>query len=81
MVIKLLVSLVVDIMTSLFSGLSDVITLPVDFLKVLSTITGYGSYFVGGDLLLIFFSLILFWMSAKMILGLVVFVWKLLPLT
>ena len=81
MLITFIVSLFVDVLTGLFSGLSTVVTLPVDFLNTLSTITGYGSYFIGGDLLVIFFSMIFFWMSLKIALGLVIFIWKLLPLT
>ena len=81
MLITFLVTLFVSVISGLFSSIADVVTLPVDLLNTLSTITGYGSYFIGGDLLVIFFSMIFFWMSLKIALGLVIFIWKLLPLT
>lgn len=63
--------------TSLFSAVS----LPTSMIGGLATITGYGAYVVGSDLLLIVASVITFWLSVKITVGIILFIWRLLPFT
>ena len=81
MIIESLCDFFVSFLLLAVDTVGGVISLPVNLVQVLSTITSYGAYFVGDDLLLIFSSTILFWSTAKMGVGLFVFIWKLLPLT
>jgi hypothetical protein len=62
-------------------SLCGVITLPSNLLSTLQAVTCYGSYVVGSDLLLIFCSNVTFWLAAKVTIGLVLFIWRLLPFT
>jgi hypothetical protein len=47
----------------------------------LAKVTVYGNYIVGSDLMLIIASSIMFWITARVAVGLPVFLWKLLPFT
>jgi hypothetical protein len=58
-----------------------IVTLPVDLIAVLAKVTVYGNYIVGSDLMLIIASSIMFWITARVAVGLPVFLWKLLPFT
>lgn len=74
----------VNIVKGLLLGaieLFGVITLPTQMISALATITGYGAFIIGSDLLLIFATVVTFWFTVKCTIGLIVFVWKLLPLT
>jgi len=57
------------------------VTIPVDFITVLATITKYGAWIVGSDLLMLFFAFITAWYVVKFGLGVLEWIWKLLPLT
>jgi len=74
------VNLIKGLLIGAISLLSS-ITLPTQMISALSTITGYGAYVVGGDLLLIVSSAIGFWLTAKLTVGLILFVWRLMPFT
>lgn len=58
-----------------------VLSLSLDGIKTLQAITCYGSYVIGSDMLLIVCTTIAFWLSVKIGLGLILFIWRLLPLT
>jgi len=80
--------MIVECVLSLFTSLvcqaisaCGVLSLPLDSVRVLQAITCYGSYVVGSDLLLIFGSTVAFWLAVKCGLGLLLFIWRLLPLT
>lgn len=80
MVIEILLGIVTNLLCNAISCLG-VVSLPLDAIKTLQAITCYGSYVVGSDLLLIFTSVISFWFSVKMGVGIILFIWRLLPLT
>lgn len=75
------VSRTVDVIIFVLNLFGDVPELSSDAVSVLSSITGYGSYFVGYDLILLFISTVFFWATFKIILGFITFIWKLLPFT
>ncbi|MCC8024313.1 MAG: hypothetical protein LIP16_03295 [Clostridium sp.] len=62
-------------------ALSGAVTLPVDMINVLASILGYGNWIVGVDLLLVFAACVYFWTMTKLSIGLLLFIWRLLPLT
>lgn len=59
----------------------NLVTLPVNAIQALGAFCAYGSHVVGADLLLIFCSCVLGWAVLKATLGLLLFIWRLLPLT
>jgi hypothetical protein len=80
----MIIESIFNVFTSLICGvisLCGVITLPFDAIKTLQAVTCYGSYVVGSDLLLIFCTTVSFWLAAKVTVGLVLFIWRLLPFT
>lgn len=64
----------------LFSAF-DVLSLPLDLISTLYTILCYGTWVVGVDVLLLVSGSIIFWLTFKAGTGLVLWLWKLLPLT
>lgn len=80
MIVKVAIELLCGLITVTLNGFNAV-NIPVNGIQVLSSFAAYGSYVVGADLLLMFCSCVLMWMSVKLTLGLVLFVWRLLPLT
>ena len=80
--------MILEVLITLFSnfiqGLLDmvsIVSLPLDAIEVLHQVCMYGSYIVGGDLLMLFGSLIFTWTSAKLSVGVGIRLWELLPLT
>lgn len=65
---------------SLFSGFS-LISLPVNLINVLVDIMKFGAWVIGADLLGLVIGSIGFWLTFKFTAGLVLFIWRLLPLT
>lgn len=65
---------------SLFSGFS-LVSLPVNLINVLVDIMKFGAWVIGADLLGIVIGSIGFWLTFKFTAGLVLFIWRLLPLT
>lgn len=59
----------------------NLVTLPVNLIQALGAFAAYGSYIVGSDLLLVFCSCVLMWASIKGVVGIVLFIWRLLPFT
>lgn len=80
MIVESLVDLFFNILTTAFSGM-QIIGLPMDFIYVLQNILGYGIYIVGADLMAILFAVVVSWWMIKFSVGLVLFIWELLPLT
>ncbi len=80
MIIEFFVTLVTNLLTSALSA-AQVLTIPSDIAGALSTFMAYGNYVVGGDLLLLFATSVTTWMTLKLTVGVVLFVWRLLPLT
>ena len=81
MVIQAIVDMAVGVLSMLLSGLTGWVTIPFDLMSTLGTITGFGSWIVGGDLLLLLVASVTFWTATKLSLGLALWLWKLLPFT
>lgn len=74
----------VGLFFGLFGGLFDGLAflgLPYDLINTLSSILCYGTWVIGADLMAIIISSIVFWWTVKFAVGLIVWVWELLPLT
>lgn len=74
--INMLCGLIVGVLETM-----NLVTLPVNAIQALGAFCSYGSHVVGADLLLIFSSCVLAWAVLKGTLGLLLFIWRLLPLT
>lgn len=64
-----------------FKMSTDFLGLPFDVINGLATFTGYGAWVVGVDLLAVFGASVVFWWVFKGTVGVVVFLWRLLPFT
>lgn len=80
MIVETLVSFTCNLIQALFSGL-QAFTLPADALTVLLDIFCYSVWVVGIDLVAMIIGSIVGWLSFKFLAGLVLFIWRLLPLT
>ena len=80
MIIESLLDLTFWFIGLLFEGL-QIISIPTNLLGVLVNFMRFGAWVLGADLLGIVFSSILFWLSFKFSAGLILFIWRLLPLT
>lgn len=83
MIIEGVIGLAFSIIDMIFSGLAALQfpTLPLNLITVLIDFMKVGAWVVGADLLGIVFSTIIFWLGFKFTAGLLVFIWRLLPLT
>lgn len=80
----MIVESLVDLCLRLLVGVFDTITLvplPVALLDVLYDILVYGTWVVGADYMAIFIASVVGWAMVRFTVGLVVFLWELLPLT
>lgn len=64
----------------MFDGFS-IVSLPTNAITAVVNIMKYGIWVLGLDLFVIVWSSILFWMIFKLSAGLLLFIWRLLPLT
>lgn len=80
MVTETLVDFLFQTLNGAFAVL-DFVGLPMDFINVLQSILCYGIWVVGADLMAIIVGSIVAWWGAKFIVGLLVFVWELIPFT
>lgn len=80
MIIETVLSFSCYIIQGLFSGL-QFFTLPVDYLTVLLDILCYGVWVIGADLMALTIVNITGWLTFKFGAGLILFIWRLLPLT
>lgn len=80
MILEFLMNIVVNCLCGVMKGLT-IVSLPTDAIKALTTVIVYGNHLVGTDLLLTLFGCVMGWITIRCTVGLVVFVWKLLPLT
>lgn len=80
MIIEGTLDLFFSLLEMAFSGL-EAIYLPTQLINTLSTLMCYGVWVVGVDVLGYFVSAVVFWWTLKFTVGLVVWVWELLPLT
>lgn len=80
MIQESLIQWVCDLLISACS-VFEFINLPIDAINVLTTLLAYGVWVVGSDILLLFSGSVLLWFGVKSSLGLLVWLWKLLPFT
>lgn len=80
MIFEFILGVVKTVIVGAISRL-DFISLPFEIISFLGTVTNYGSFCVGPDVLLIFSASIMFWLGLKMTLGIILFLWRLLPFT
>lgn len=80
MIVEAMIDLFITLLTSIMNSV-NIIGIPLNGIQVLSTICAYGSYVVGADLLLTFAGCVAMWMILKLQLGLLLFIWRLLPFT
>lgn len=80
MIIEALSNIVFWLFGLMFDGFS-IVTLPLNLVSVLVDILKYGIWVMGLDLFVITWTCIFGWLFAKLAIGLVLFIWRLLPLT
>lgn len=80
MIVESVVELFFSIMSGVLTGF-DLVGLPLSAITALGTILVYGTWVVGADVLAVFTAMIVGWWGIKFLVGIVVFVWELLPLT
>lgn len=80
MIVETILGLFFSTIRLAFTGL-EMVGLPYQVINVLSTILSYGIWVVGADIMGIFISTIVAWWVIKLSVGLVIWIWELLPLT
>lgn len=80
MIVEGLITLLCDLIVLALNGF-NLVTIPVDVVEALGAFCSYGAHIVGADLLLVFCSCVLAWATIKAGLGLILFIWRLLPFT
>lgn len=80
MIFQFFIDFAVNLFCGLFS-LLDFINIPIDVISTLATITSYGTWIIGSDVALMFCGSVSFWLTFKLSVGVVKFIWQLLPLT
>ena len=80
MIVENVVDWFFNLMTLAFHGM-EIVHLPEQIIQTLSTIMAYGVWIVGLDVLGIIVTTVVTWWTIKFTVGLVVFIWELLPLT
>lgn len=80
MIVQFFLDFAVNLFTGLFAVL-DFVQVPIDIISVLATISGYGTWIIGSDVVLMICGSISFWLSFKLSVGVIKFIWQLLPLT
>lgn len=83
MVVESLINVFFRIFSGIINALPEMPSLSLvgTVLGRVSDFTGYGAYIVGRDILLLLLGSVGFWWSFKAGWGLVVYLWRLLPLT
>ena len=80
MIVMFFVNSVVNILCGVLTGM-QILSLPVDLIGALATCVQYGQYVMGAGLFLAVLASAMFWIGLKATAGLLIFIWKLLPLT
>lgn len=80
MIVEGLIDLFINIMLLVCDTIS-LVPLPVALMDVLFDILCYGTWIIGADFMAIFLTCVVGWFAARFTIGVVVFVWELLPFT
>lgn len=83
MIFEFFINIFVTFLEGIITSISSLpfLSIPVDSAYAIAKISVYGSWIVGADLMVVFGACVFFWTSVKLTAGLVLFVWRLLPLT
>lgn len=79
MIIEFFLNIIVGFISTGINGLGSVITLPVNMITVLFEIWGYGTFILGSDLFVLCMTSFFFWFFARFTIGLITFIWHLIP--
>ena len=74
------IDLLFALLRGAFAGF-EIIGLPLQFINTLQTILVYGVWIVGADVIAIFTTTIIAWWTIKLVVGLIVWLWELVPFT
>ena len=80
MIVQSVVDLFFTVLGNAFGAL-EFIGLPLQYINTLQTILVYGVWVVGADIMALFVTMVVGWWTVKLAVGLVVWLWELLPLT
>lgn len=80
MIIETICQWCCNFIVGLFS-VFEIVNLPLDFISTLYTIMCYGVWVVGADVILLFTASLMGWISFKAVVGVPLWLYKLLPLT
>lgn len=80
MIFEVLINILVELIVVAI-GSFNLVTLPVNVIETLGAVMVYGNAIVGADLMLVFASNVLAWMGLKLAVGILLFLWRLLPFT
>lgn len=80
MIVEGLVEMFINLMLGVCDTIS-LVPLPVALMDVLFDILCYGTWIIGADFMAIFLTCVTGWMVARTVIGTLVFLWELLPLT
>lgn len=80
MVVESLVEWFLNFFTFTLDQLT-ILPLPLSFLDVLYDFLCYGTFIIGADFMAILIPSIVMWFTIRFTVGVVVFIWELLPLT
>lgn len=80
MIIESLCSFAIYIVDLILSGFTA-ISLPVNLVSFLVNVLEFGAWVVGGDFLALVFANIFIWYGFKLTAGLILFIYRLIPLT
>lgn len=80
MIGEALIDFFFNILRWAFSGM-EFVALPTQLINTLSTITVYGVWIVGADIMALFVASVIVWWVIPMSVGLIIWLWERLPLT
>lgn len=79
MITEFLLNIIISYIMAIIDALGSIVTIPLDLVTVLNTIWGYGCFVLGSDLFVFCMSYLIFWFGVRFTIGLVVFIWHLIP--
>lgn len=80
MILEGLASFAMWIIELIFGGF-QLVSLPLNLVSTLIDFMKYGAFVLGGDLLALVFACVFFWLTFKFTAGLLLFLYRLIPLT
>ena len=80
MIGEALIDFFFNLLRGAFSGM-EFVALPTQLINTLLTITSYGVWIVGADIMALFTASVIAWWVIPMSIGLIIWIWERLPLT